>query len=77
MKSSFDEKYPHIARLIQEHSGWIELGCDQDSPIDSMIKAIDCGGMLWAGKKRYENIDAALQDADNALSGILKDIYGN
>lgn len=76
MKNPFDKKYPNIARWIEEHEGVLELGYDVDSPIDSFVRAIDCGGMPWSGKDSYESIDAALQDADDALAEVLKDIYG-
>ena len=76
MKNPFDKKYPNIARWVEEHEGVLELGYDVDSPIDSFVRAIDCGGMPWSGKDSYESIDAALQDADDALAGVLKDIYG-
>ena len=32
--------------------------------------------MPWSGKDSYESIDAALQDADDALAEVFKDIYG-
>ena len=76
MKNPFDKKYPNIARWVEEHEGVLELGYDVDSPIDSFVRAIDCGGMPWSGKDSYESIDAALLDADNALAGVLKNIYG-
>ena len=76
MKNPFDKKYPNIARWVEEHEGVLELGYDVDSPIDSFVRAIDCGGMSWSGKDSYESIDAALLDADNALAEVLKDIYG-
>ena len=76
MKNPFDKKYPNIARWVEEHEGVLELGYDVDSPIDSFVRAIDCGGMPWSGKDSYESIDAALQDADDALAEVLKDIYG-
>ena len=76
MKNPFDKKYPNIARWVEEHEGVLEIGYDVDSPIDSFVRAIDCGGMPWSGKDSYESIDAALQDADDALAGVLKDIYG-
>lgn len=76
MESSFDKKYPHIARWVEEHEGWIELGYNIDSPLNSFIRALDCGGMPWEGAESYETIDRALEDADNALSVILQDLYG-
>ncbi len=76
MASSFDSKYKNIARWIEEHEGYLEIGYDVDSPLDSFIRVLDCGGMPWSGKDSYSSIDEALQDADDALSEILKDIYG-
>ncbi len=77
MKKPFDKKYPHIARWVEEHEGVIELGWHEDNPMNSFIAAVDCGGASWYGKESYESIDAALLDADRALSEILKDIYGD
>ena len=76
MKNPFAKKYPNIARWVEEHEGVLELGYDVDSPIDSFVRAIDCGGMPQSGKDSYESIDAALLDADRALAKVLKDIYG-
>ena len=45
MKNPFAKKYPNIARWVEEHEGVLELGYDVDSPIDSFVRAIDCGGM--------------------------------
>ena len=77
MKNSFDKKYRYIARWVEEHEGWIELGYNIDSPLNSFIRALDCGGMPWEGLQSYETIDLALEDADNALSVILQDLYGS
>ena len=77
MPNTFDAQYPHIARWVDEHEGWIELGYDLDSPLDSFIRALDCGGMPWSGQDSYPSIDAALEDADKALAEILRDIYGD
>ena len=76
MKNTFEQKYPHIARWVEEHEGVIELGWHEDNPMNSFITAVDCGGTSWYGKTSYESIDAALLDADRALSEVLKDIYG-
>jgi hypothetical protein len=32
--------------------------------------------MTWFGKESYESIDAALQDTEQAVSEMLKDICG-
>ena len=77
MAGKFDKKYPHIARWVEEHEGWIEFGYDMDSPLDSFIRALDCGGMPWEGAESYETIDEAFEDADAALGDILKELYGD
>ncbi len=76
MANSFEKKYKNITRWVDEHEGYLQIGYDIDSPLDSFIRALDCGGMPWEGKDSYSSIDEALQDADDALSEILKDIYG-
>lgn len=76
MKLAFEKTYPNIARWVDEHEGWIEIGYDVDSPLNSFIRALDCGGMLWLLKESYESIDAALQDLNAVLEAVLKDIYG-
>ncbi|WP_230968103.1 hypothetical protein [Nostoc sp. WHI] len=34
MKVSFEKTYPNIARWVDEHEGWIEIGYDVDSPLN-------------------------------------------
>ncbi|MEO0686749.1 MAG: hypothetical protein AAFY76_17335 [Cyanobacteria bacterium J06649_11] len=76
MKVSFEKTYPNITRWVDEHEGWIEIGYDEDSPLSSFIRALDCGGTLWEGKDSYETIDEALQDLNAGLVAVFKDIYG-
>jgi hypothetical protein len=76
MKLSFEDTYPNIARWVDEHEGWIEIGYDADSPLNSFVRAIDCGGMLWQGKESYGSLDEALQDLNTGLEAVLKEIYG-
>lgn len=61
---------------MDEHEGWIEIGYNVDSPLNSFIRALDCGGMLWEGKDSYETIDAALQDLNAGLKDVFEYIYG-
>lgn len=77
MAVSFEERYPHIARWVNEHEGWIELGNDPDSPLTSFVRALDCGGMLWEGEDSYPSLDEAFQDLDAGLEGVLREIYGD
>jgi hypothetical protein len=77
MTFSFEETYPHIARWIDEHEGWIEIGYQGDSPLTSLVRALDLGGMPWEGKDSYASLDEALQDLDAGLEEILQELYGN
>lgn len=76
MISSFEDTYPNIARWVNEHEGWIEIGYDVDSPWNSLVRACDSGGMSWEGKDSYDSLDRALQDLDSALFEMLQEIYG-
>ena len=76
MASSFEDIYPNIARWVNEHEGWIEVGYDIDSPLNSFIRALDAGGMPWKGKDSYDSLDEAFQELDSALAKVLQEIYG-
>lgn len=76
MKASFEKTYPNIARWVDEHEGWIEIGYHVDSPINSFVRAVDCGGMFWNGKDSYDSLDEALQDLNAGIEALLKEIYG-
>ncbi len=54
MVSSFEDTYPNIARWVNEHEGWVEVGYDIDSPLNSFIRALGAGGMPWEGKDSYD-----------------------
>ena len=69
MATSFEELYPSLAYWI-ESFGWIELG--QDHYSRSLIRTLDEGGMIWESKERYDSLDAALQDAEAAITDWVK-----
>ena len=50
MKSSFEAKYPNIARWVKDF-GTVELGYDRNT--DSFMRAMDEGGIPWKGKPRF------------------------
>jgi hypothetical protein len=76
MANSIEDTYPNIARWVNEHEGWIEIGYDLDSPLSSFVRALDSGGMLWQGKDSYGSLDEALQELDSGLAQVLQEIYG-
>lgn len=69
----FAQAYPHIAEWIETH-GWIEIG--QIEGVASFIMALDEGGLVWEGKKRYKNLDEAFQALEQGLSKWMKEQYG-
>ena len=68
MKSSFEAKYPNIARWVKDF-GTVELGYDPNT--DSFIRAINEGGMPWSGKTQYESVDDAFQDLEKGIRATL------
>lgn len=69
-KSNFAEKYPYLARWIEE-CGWIEIG-QLDGP-SAFIWALDEGGTIWEGKDSYRTIDDAFQDAEKGIATWMKE----
>jgi hypothetical protein len=59
---TFAQTYPHIARWVRGY-GWIEWG-DDLFPLErrSCIRALDEGGLVWAGEETYATVDDALRD---------------
>jgi hypothetical protein len=76
MASPFEENYPSIDRWVNDHDGWIELGYVVDSPSNSFVRALDMGGMPWEGRNSYASVDEALQELEDALTEILRELYG-
>ena len=72
--NSFAEKYPSLARWIDE-IGWIEIG--QFDGSDAFIWALDEGGVVWEGKGKYKTIDDAFRDADKGLSAWIEENLGD
>lgn len=68
MKSSFEAAYPNITLWAKE-CGSLEIGFEPNT--DSFIRAIDEGGKVWSGKKRYDNLNSAFQDLEAGLGQIL------
>ncbi len=67
MAASFEKLYPHIASFVDTR-GWIEVGHNDDSPLTSVIRALDQGGMVWEGQDSYTTLDEAFQDLEQALA---------
>lgn len=76
MNSSFESRYPNIARWVDEHGGLIEIGYGYDTPWSSFIRGIDQGGLVVHGQDSYDTFEAAFADLDAALLEALIEIYG-
>ena len=61
---NFSKRYPRIAQWI-DGRGWIEIGTDEEN--DSLIRLMDEGGLWWQSDDEIENIDEALQKAEDFL----------
>jgi hypothetical protein len=57
--------------------GWIEWG-DDLFPLErrSCIRALNEGGLIWAGEETYPTADAALRDLDAALGRWMREEVG-
>jgi hypothetical protein len=63
-KSAFSAAYPEI-------SAWVENGLIEIGHIDytsSFIRAIDEGGIVWEGKRKYHSLDDALAALESGLA---------
>jgi hypothetical protein len=75
-RETFAQAYPHIAEWVRGY-GWIEWG-DDLFPLErrSCIRALNEGGLIWAGKETNPTVDDALRDLDAALGRWLRDELG-
>ena len=49
MNPIVEDRYPSIARWVDEHGGLIEIGYGYDTPWSSFIRGIDEGGLVVHG----------------------------
>ncbi len=71
--SAFDKAYPNIAQWVKDY-GWIEIG--QDHYSNSLIRALDEGGMIWESSEDYGTIDEAMQALEEALADWIRENIG-
>lgn len=50
------------------------MGRDDDSPLTSFIRALDCGGMVWEGADDYPSLDAAFADLERGLTAWMQEV---
>ena len=74
--SVFARDYPNIAKWVNGY-GWIEMGDDLPGlPQRSFIRALDEGGLIWAGEAAYATLDDALRALDEALGAWMREEPG-
>jgi len=50
--------------------GWIEIG--QDHRGGSFARALDEGGQVWEGKRKYRRLEEVLKGLDQGIADWLK-----
>ncbi len=66
--SAFEQAYPLITEWVTTQ-GWVEIGQIEGTP--TFIMALDKGGMVWEGKKKYKTLDEAFQALEKGLAEWL------
>ena len=69
---SFESSYPKITAWVS-NGGWIEIGYENYT--DSFVRALDEGGMIWEGAKKYKTVDNALQALEEGIGKWMKENY--
>ena len=70
--SGFEQLYPNIARWVKSY-GWIEIGGDLYS--QSLIRALDEGGMVWESKDDDSMLDKTLNALESFLAQRMQEYY--
>jgi hypothetical protein len=64
--TALEQSYPHMTLFVNAF-GWIEVGYNAESPVTSVIRAVDPGGMMWNSKDACETSDEAFPDLGEGL----------
>ena len=70
---SLDERFPALTTWTQDH-GWIEVGLIEG--FEARIQVLDEGGLIWSGASSYPTLDAAFQEAEQAVAQWLEEQFG-
>lgn len=71
-QSMLSTVYPNLTYFV-ENIGRIEIGYDDERPLNSFVRAINAGGLVWEGKDQYDTLEDALQDVENGIEAWLRD----
>jgi hypothetical protein len=72
LPTPFEASYPNITAWVS-NGGWIEIG--DEIQTGSFIRALDDGGMIWEGAKRYKSVDEALQALERGIAKWTDENY--
>src|SRR4051812_1104549 len=67
--SSFDSRFPSIARGIGQEEGWIEVGADPTGR--RLAGAVSGGGLAWEGADASPSLDRALRAMEAGIASRL------
>ena len=62
---SFETSYPNITGWVSD-GGWVEIGYEIQT--GSFVRALDEGGMIWEGAKKYKSMDKALGALERGIA---------
>jgi hypothetical protein len=69
---SFEMSYPNITAWVS-NGGWIEIGYEIYT--GSFVRALDEGGMIWEGAKKYKSVEEALQALERGIGKWMEENY--
>ena len=68
--ANFESLYPVVADWMKG-GGLVEVGYDERN--ESFIRVLDIGGLVWEGKYKYRDVDAAFKAAEKAIAKWLEE----
>jgi len=69
---SFEEQYPVLTNWVS-NGGWIEMGYEIYT--GSFVSALDEGGMIWEGAKKYRSVSKALEALEKGIAKWVEETY--
>ena len=61
--------YPNVSAWVFG-GGWVEIGHKYGA---SMVRALDEGGQVWEGKRKYRSLEEVLKAANQGIADWLKE----
>jgi hypothetical protein len=67
-ESNLAASYPNLNAWVFG-GGWVEIGHNYGT---SMARALDEGGQIWEGNRKYRSLEEVLQALDQGIADWLK-----